>query len=278
MIRQAVVLAFVGSVAIAAAQSPDTSSAALAFEVASIKPAPKDPPLTIVRPSPDRFYRANITLHNLINYAYDLHTFRIVGGPDWITSDRWDVSAKAESAVPPLQMARLVQRLLADRFALKTHVETRELPIYNLVLARSDGRLGPGMKTAEFDCEPFFSRQRSAQDAPIDPSTGFPRCATSIRTSPGVMTVRHNGARTSRFAVFLSTAADRWIEDRTGLAGRYDIELTYQNDRLLLPGAQPREAPALFTALQEQLGLKLEPSRGAVEVLVIDSVERPSPD
>ena len=99
-------------------------------------------------------------------------------------------------------MTKLVQRLLADRFALKTHVETRELPTYDLVLARSDGRLGAGMKPAEFDCEPFFNRERPPQDAPTDAATGMPRCAIALRTSPGVMTARFNGTRTARLSIF----------------------------------------------------------------------------
>jgi uncharacterized protein (TIGR03435 family) len=279
MIRSALILVvLVGSVAVLAAQTQNAPGPSATFEVVSIKPAPKVPPLAIVQPSPNRFYRANITLQNLINYAYDMRGFRIIGGPDWVTSDRWEVSAKADTAVAPAEMPRLVQRVLADRFALKVHSETRVLPIYNLVLARSDGRLGPQMKPAEFDCEPFFSRERRTQDSPIDAGTGVPRCATSFRTGPGVMTARYNGTPASRLAVFLSTEVDRLIVDKTGLSGSYDIELTYQNDRMLLPGAQRREAPALFTAVQEQLGLKLEPARGPVEVLVIDSVSRPTPD
>jgi uncharacterized protein (TIGR03435 family) len=278
MIRRAVVLAVAGGVAIGAAQTGNSATSDPQFEVASIKPATNVSSAVNVQQSPDRFYRASITLRNLINYAYDMRPFRIIGGPEWVASDTWNVSAKSETAVPPLEMARLVQRLLVDRFALKTHVETRELPIYNLVLGRSDGRLGPQMKPAEFDCEPFFSRERRAQDSPLDPATGIPRCATTFRVSPGVRTARYNGTPISRLATFLSTDVGRSIEDKTGLSGSYDVELTYQNDGMLLPGAQPKEAPALFTALQEQLGLKLEPARGPVEVLVIDSVERPTPD
>jgi uncharacterized protein (TIGR03435 family) len=271
------VLAFVGSIAVVLAQAPDPASSARAFEVASIKPASNQLPAGIVQLSPDRFYRASITLRNLINYAYDLREFRIIGGPAWTGTERWEVSAKAETAVQPLEMTTLVQRLLADRFALKVHRETHDLPIYHLV-ARSDGRLGPQMKPAEFDCEPFFRRERRTQDAPIDPATGFSRCAISFRTGAGVMTARYNGAPMSRLALFLSTEVDRVIVDRTGLNGSYDIELTFQNDRVLIPGSKPKDAPALLTALQEQLGLRLEPARGPVDVLVIDSVERPTPD
>jgi uncharacterized protein (TIGR03435 family) len=277
--RGLLVLAFVaGTVAVSAgplAQGPEPGET---FEVASIKPAPKELPLGGAPSSPDRFYRANITLQNLINYAYDMRAFRIIGGPAWISSDRWEVSAKAATALQPSQMARLVRRLLADRFALKVHTETRDLPIYHLVLARADGRLGPQMKPSELDCEPFRTGERSSRESPIDPVTTFPRCGLNFRTGPGVTTARYDGTPTTRLATLLSTTVDRFIVDKTGLSGSFDVELTYQDDRMLLPGAQQREAPALFTALQEQLGLRLESARGPVDVLVIDSANRPTPD
>jgi uncharacterized protein (TIGR03435 family) len=277
MFRSALIFAFGFGVAVLSAQAPD---AAPAFEVASIKPAPNEPPLPVGLPSPDRFYRPTVTLRSLINYAYGVQDFRIVGGPEWAASERWQVSAKAATAVPPLEMARLVQRLLADRFAIKAHMETRELQIYYLVPARNDGRLGPQMNAAEFDCEPFLTGERRAMDAPIDPETGITRCATRVRMGGGVRTVRYRGVASSRLARFLSTAVNRVILDNTGLRGSHDVELTFQDDTAFIGSGsrRQREAPSLFTALQEQLGLKLEPARGPVEVLVIDSVERPTPD
>ncbi len=115
-------------------------------------------------------------------------------------------------------------------------------------------------------------------DAPVDPTTGFARCSINFRTGGGVTTARYNGTPMSRLALFLSPDVDRWIVDKTGLSGSYDIELTYQDERALPPGATQREGPALFTALEEQLGLRLDADRGPVETLVIDSVERPTPD
>jgi uncharacterized protein (TIGR03435 family) len=250
------------------------------FEVASIKPAAEQPPVGIIPPSPDRFYRANTTLRTLLNYAHDLRDFRIIGGPAWTSSDRWEVSAKAEGAVGAREMRRLVQRLLADRFALKTHPETRELPIYNLVLARGDGRLGSQIKPAAFDCEPFLNGERRTVDAPLDSTTGVSRCATNIGVGGGVRRVRYRGVSLSRVGVLLSTVVNRVIVDKTGLSGSYDVELAFQDDTAFIGDGRRRQldAPSLLTGLQEQLGLKLEPSRGPVEVLVIDSVSRPTPD
>jgi uncharacterized protein (TIGR03435 family) len=277
MIRAALILMFVGGVVGASAQAPDAGPA---FEVASIKPASNEPPLPFGQLSPDRFYRGTVTIRNLINYAYGMQDFRIVGGPAWAASERWQVSAKAVTAVPPSQMAKLVQQLLADRFAMKAHTETRDLPIYVLVPARGDDRFGPQMNAAEFDCEPFLTGERRTVDAPVDQETGFSRCATRIGIGGGVRTVRYRGVTSSRLASFLSTAVNRVIVDKTGLRGSHDVDLTFQDDTAFIgPGSRrQREAPSLFTALQEQLGLKLEPSRGPVDVLVIDSVERPTPD
>jgi uncharacterized protein (TIGR03435 family) len=275
--RAALTLLFVGGVAVLSAQAPDASPA---FEVASIKPAASQPPRVLVQSSPDRFYRATVTLQDLIIYAHRLQGFRIIGAPEWAATERWEVSAKAENAVSPALMARLMQRLLADRFALKTHSETRDLAIHHLVAARGDSRLGPQIKPAEFDCEPFLTGERRTVDAPIDPKTRFSRCATNIGMGGGVRTVRYRGVSSSRLAVFLSTAVNRVIIDKTGLSGSYDVELKFQDDTAFI-GPGPRrqiEAPSLFTALQEQLGLKLEAARGPVDVLVIDSAERPTPD
>jgi uncharacterized protein (TIGR03435 family) len=277
MPRLVPIFAVVSSITLAAqVPAPET----LRFEVASVKRAASEPPLPGGPTSPDRFYRTNITLRNLINYAYDLRLFRILGGPEWTGSDRWDVSAKAERAPSLAEMRTMVQRLLAERFGLKAHLETRDLPTYDLVLARDDGRLGPNMKPAAVDCEPFRSGQRAMREAPLDDAKRFPRCGTSFSIGGGVRTARYNGTPMSRLAVFLQTDANRVVIDKTGVSGSFDIELTFEDEESLkyFPGAKQREAPSLFTALQEQLGLKLESSRGPVEVLVIDSVDRPTAD
>ena len=116
-------------------------SQALRFEVASIKPAPKDIAVPTGAPAPDRFYRSNIELLNLINYAFDMRAFRIFGAEGWASTDEWEVSAKADRPLNLAEMRAMVRQLMADRFGLKIHRETRELPIYHLVVARDDKRL-----------------------------------------------------------------------------------------------------------------------------------------
>ena len=134
------------------------------------------------------------------------------------------------------------------------------------------------MKPAEVDCEPFRSGKRPMQEAARD-GNGFPRCGTRFSFGAGIRTARYDGTPTSRLAEYLQTDVSRVVIDKTGLTGSFDIELTFEDDSFALPpGATRREGVSVFTALQEQLGLKLESARGPVEVLVIDSVERPTPD
>jgi uncharacterized protein (TIGR03435 family) len=176
----------------------------------------------------------------------------IEGGPAWMDSDRWDIAAKAGS--PTAAMLPMIRTLLADRFKLVTHHETRELPVYELVLARRDGRLGPSMR----------------------PSTGQSRFQQRI----GVLT-----GSAVPINILVTTLANaglvrRAVIDRTGLSGTYDIELHWGVD---IPAGRgidvpPSDAPSIFTAVQEQLGLKLESTKGSVDVLVIDHVERPAED
>jgi uncharacterized protein (TIGR03435 family) len=247
------------------------------FEVASIKPAAKD--IALPGPSaPDRFYRRSISLLDLINYAFDMRAFRIFGADGWPSTEQWDISAKADRPLNLAEMRTMVQQLMADRFALKIRRETRDLPIYHMVVARDDKRLGPQMKPAAVDCEPFRSGQRPMQEAPRD-ENGFPRCGTRFSIGAGIRTARYDGTPTGRLAAFLQTDVNRAVVDKTGLTGSFDIELTFADEQFVLPpGATRREGVSVFTALQEQLGLKLESARGPVEVLVVDSAQRPTPD
>ena len=257
----------------AIAQAPPQS-----FEVVSIKPRVTEPPLGGAGGTPpDRFERPDTTLVLLIRYAHDLFDFQVVGGPDWVRSKRWEVSAKAPGPVAGAAAMRpLVRRMLADRFALKAHIEMRELPIYNLVLARSDGKLGPKIKPAAADCTPFLTGQRPMQESPRDPENGFPLCSSGASFGGGVITPRLNGQPLSGLIRTLEATLQRRVVDKTGLKGKYDIELTYVDEQYQAQRTDASDGAALFTALQDQLGLKLESSRGPVDVLVVDSVSEPT--
>ena len=277
--RITLLAAFLGSVAALSAQSPASPQTRppLAFDVASVKPAAQERTGQAGSPSPARVHFANITLLRLIDFAYDLRPYRSLGAPQWVGSERWEVSARSDRVPAPGERRAMLQHLLAERFGLKAHIETRELPIYTLVLARGDRRLGPNMKPAIVDCEPFRSGQLSLA-APDVPDDVRRRCGVADRLwGGGAVTTYHAGFSTTRLARSLEESVNRVIVDKTGLTGSFDIELTYE-DRRFLGSSKPREAPALLTAVQEQLGLRLVASRGPVDVLVIDAVARPMPN
>src|SRR5262245_30482040 len=143
--------------------------------VVSVRPSD-----TVVRvrsdASPDRFDWLDVTLAMLVRDAFELFEFQVVGGPDWLHAKRWDVSAKA-TALEPDEARRLVRQLVEGRFALKAHTEMRDLPVYNLVLARADGRLGPRIRRSTVDCTPFLTGQRPMRESPPDPDNRFGLCS-----------------------------------------------------------------------------------------------------
>jgi uncharacterized protein (TIGR03435 family) len=237
------------------------------FEVASIKRNISVGQLSSVNGQPGgRITVTNHTLRNIVRNVNRLQSYQIVGGPDWVDRDRWDIVAKGEGDPAFEQLVAMMQTLLADRFKLVTHRETRELPIYALVPARADSRFGSQfrMSTAT-DCTPEAEAARARAGVPPPPPGGRPRCG--LRLNTGVMMT--SSATMADIVRALSSVVERQVVDKTGLTARYDLDLTWKDDA---------EGPSLFTAVQEQLGLKLEPQRGAVEVLVIDSAERPVED
>ena len=254
------------------------------FEVASVKPNKSgDQRVMMQLPPTGRLTATNISLRLLLRQAYDVQDFQIVGGPNWLNSDRFDIVAKApEGMTSPEQIRPMLRALLADRFKLVAHNETREMPIYSLVPARSDGRLGPRLSVAKVDCQ---SRQtaRRGGPPPAPPQPGQPiECGAMM--GPGNLNV--GGMPMSELARSLSPLVGRIVIDKTGLNGRYDFQMTYAPEgRGFGPapgGGEPPpvdpNTPSLFTALQEQLGLKLESERAPVDVVVIDRVEQPTED
>jgi uncharacterized protein (TIGR03435 family) len=229
-------------------------------------------------------------LRQLITFAYVLAPFQLAGGPSWIASDRFDMVAKLEgnpefgmpgSGPDPIQLA--MRTLLADRFALKTHRETREMDIYALTLVKP-GAPGPGLKPATTDCAAQIKAGPRAGGPPPGPPqippSGILPC--SIMGSPGM--IRFGGFPISQLTTMLGGQSGRMVVDRTGLTGNWEFVLTFAAEQrgqpppgVEVPAPDPN-APSLFTALQEQLGLKLESTKGSVDVLVIDSVEQPTSD
>ena len=254
------------------AQSPQPATPG--FEVASVKRNLSDDPSGYVRVEEGaRFNAVNAPIALIIRQAFGLLAFQVVGLPDWAGSERYDIKATARDGVDVFpNMAPLLRSLLSERFAFRGHMETRQQPTYDLVVARADQRLGPNMSKATLDCG-----TRTTATPPTGPS-GESLC--SISFGPGRISVR--GYSIARFAQSLTTPVQRIVVDKTRLAGGWNFDVVYTPDQpAMLNGAvvpPSPDAPSLFTAVQEQLGLKLEASRGPVEMLVIDHLDRPTPD
>jgi uncharacterized protein (TIGR03435 family) len=222
----------------------------------------------------------NNAVQNLIRAAYGVQTYQIVGAPDWVTSERYDVSARAEGNPPRDQMALMLRRLLSERFKMVARRETREIPIYALVVARPDRSLGAGLRPAAVDCRAITAAAEQRGVAPELPAPRGNRPACGTRSMPGLM--MGTGVSMSDLARNLALPADRLVVDQTGLMGSWDLDLKYVPSGPMpnVPGVPPPadDGASLFTAVQEQLGLKLEPQRAPAEVLVITSIQRPTED
>lgn len=232
----------------------------LRFAVASVK-VTDDRRATFDTPlNGNRFTAAGVTLKMLISYAWDKQISQISGGPDWLDSERYDIDARPESAVTGEQVLQsirsMLQSLLADRFKLAVHTESRQAPVYQLVLAKNGPRLKETSAGARVPNQQMARGQIIASATPL-----------------------------SQLLPLLSVLVQRQVVDKTGLIGKYDFTLTYtleaSRDGAIgpnVPAPVDPNAPSVFTALQEQLGLKLESGRDAVEVLAIDHAEKPDPN
>jgi uncharacterized protein (TIGR03435 family) len=212
----------------------------------------------------------------LIREAYRIDENQIIGAPDWTRNERFDVNAKLEREAPivrgvPGERQFALQSLLGERFKLVVHRERREVPMYALVMARADRKPGPGLKPLSYDCSPEAA---AARRAAAEAGTPLAVCGTRVNTGRIQF-----GGPLSAFAQAFSPDG-RSLVDRTGLTGSWEFTLTFtpepepvRPERSEPPPFDP-DGPSLLTALQDQLGLKLESIRGPVEVLVVDRVER----
>ena len=244
------------------------------FEAASVKRRTEPGGGYMRREPGGRFTAQGVSLQDLIVFAYNVQPYQIVDGPRWLDTERWDVTA---TGAPPAPEAVLValQRLLADRFSVVIRRETRELPVYALVLARIDGRLGPQLKPSALDCA---AAQAEAARTGVIP----PNAKQVCRMEGRVGSIQIGGAPLTDFAAMLSTRMQRTVVDQTGLKGPWDLTLTYTPEPSQIargslgPGDQPSfdpNGPSIFTAVQEQLGLKLDATRAPVGVLAISRAE-----
>ncbi len=267
------------------AQSENANAARPQFEVASIKPSAPDQRGMFINTAPGgRLNITNMPLKEIMVLAWRIQPYQISGAPAWIESTRYDISAKPDRAPKQDEAPLMLQALLADRFQLKIHHETKELPVYALVLANKDGKLGPQLTpTKEGSCTQF-----DPSKPPPPPEPGKPPVLGCGGMHMGPEGLGAAGVEVDRLAPVLSRILGRTVIDKTGLTGKFNIQAHWTPDQNQLQamtgGAQPDEpvpqfdpnGPSIFTAIQEQLGLKLESQKGPVDILVIDHVERPS--
>ena len=261
-----------------------------AFEVASVKPNRDAAAVPRFQAAPGRYTWTAYTLQSLIDLSHQRTAFdrrEVLGGPDWIDKDRFDVVVQAEAGAAltdpdgfPGPVFAMVRAVLTDRFGLVAHNEVRERPVYALTVARRDRQLGAGLAPVQTDCTEAM--RRMVAPAPGGPPPGPPPC--SFGGGPG--RIQGNVASLAMLSALLGQTVGRPVIDRTGVAGYFNITLEYAPEAgitgPLPPGVPPPDAPvnsnapSLFTAVQEQLGLTLEPTRAPVDVLVIDRATKPT--
>ena len=253
------------------------------FEVASVRTNRSGALQWDFDAPPGRVVGTNVVLRDLIRFAYNIYggdwDIRI-DAPEWIKTARFDIDATTQGVVPAARAMSMLRQLLADRFALKVHYENRLRPIYELVRARADGRLGPQITPNTVDCGALGTANQAAIAAGKPPLVTFdpskrPVCG-SRATGPNEIS---SGAFTmEQLAMQLSRPVGRPVTNNTGLSGGFDYDLRWAPEQTGADAGALRESalPSIFTALEEQLGLKLVPGRGPVQVLVIDSIRQPA--
>lgn len=257
------------------------------FDVVSIKPNPSGSLIRSIGPQPGGFGGLNVSARELIAYAYGISqntsSIQIVGGPAWLDRERFDVDARLAVRLAPAQYAPLLQRMLTERFHLQMHREQRDLPVYALVASREDRSPAPGMRANPVDCEARRAAARAAGGPPPLAGTGIappdrPVCA--LRITPGIL--RGAAVTMPVLATYLGGVAGRLVIDKTGIPGTFDIDLEWTPDASPAPDTSRQDdrppapnGPSLFTALQEQLGLKLQSDAAPMDLVIIDRLERP---
>jgi len=212
--------------------------------------------------NPGGVYRMDDGSLSVLLYSAYPDVVDIVGLSGWMVSEHYDVQVKAQREPTASERALVIRQLLGDRFKLKARVEQQDRPTYALKLARADKPFGPNLRRAPIDCADFVKLPAEKQSAVPAPSNNGRRCGTMVN-SAGMVS---GGISMKRLADNLSGRAGRTVVDETGLPGDYELTLEFAPD------------VSIFTAVREQLGLTLDASRGLLPVLIVDQVERPTPD
>ena len=252
---------------------------ALRFEVASIKPYTDEGPARVRLQPPARLNVTGASARMLLQTAFRVRGDQIIGLPDWSDANRYSVVATGPDGAPITAIPTMLGNLLVDRFGLSIHRETREIQRFDLVLARDDGKLGPALSPTSAGCQASIE-QRAPSAAPPPAAADTAPCGT-MQAGPGL--ARAAGVTIGRLVQLLSQASGRTVNDMTGLTGLYDFTLKFNPemnvDTTRDTGAAPLfDAPNLFTALPEQLGLRLVSQRGTAQVVVVDRIAPPTAD
>jgi uncharacterized protein (TIGR03435 family) len=279
--------AIVSALAAVAVTTSHAQVPATSFEVAAIRRS--GPPITSVLPGSNSFMRTlpggrwsvqNMTLGMMLQLTHERLPEQLVGGPAWLYTERFDIVAKAAAGSSETQITAMAKQLFVDRFALRTHTEQRMLPVYAIVLGRTDGKLGQGLRATSMDCEAIAAARQRGEPLPRAANgSPLPCGGTTLNVVDGVRQLRMNGQPLVNVFRLLGVRLDRPLIDRTGLTGRFDIALDYVPEAAFAPGAVP-QADGLppLQAIQAQLGLKVDRRDEMVDVLVIGHVEMPTLD
>jgi uncharacterized protein (TIGR03435 family) len=240
------------------------------FEIAAIRRSRPETKWSYHLGPGSRAIMTGFRVRDLILLAWHTQDFRILGEPAWADSDRFDIEARAQATPTEDEFRLMVRSLLEERFHLVLRSESRQMPVFNLV---PDGKPANLVRTKEGTCAPFDTSAgaNDPQDPQAKPFCGFSEHLVQNGNGP-VTQLRARGVTTALLARVLGTTLDRQVNDETQIPGTFDFVLEYAPDN------QPTVdgPPSLFTAIREQLGLKLESARGPVDVFVVDNVQRPS--
>ena len=260
------------------ASVPAAQTPRVEFDVVSIKRSSPDARGGGIRTLPDgTTIVTNHPIRSMIFTAAPVSRTpvrEVTGLPEWAESENYDITAKPPAGSTPQQRSEMWRTLFAERMKLVAHVEERERDTFALVMAHSDGRLGPQLKRSTLDCSPRPQASTPPPPPDFDPKSAMNRCGGLF----GQGSIVSGGMSIDRLVPSLTGLAGRQVIDQTGLRGDYAFTLTFSQRRTPATSqdSAPDDAPEFFTALQEQLGLKLQPEKTIVPILVIDHIERPS--
>jgi uncharacterized protein (TIGR03435 family) len=260
------------------AQGPEpVLSPTLSFDVSSVKVDNSETRAPMLW-RPGGHFTMRLPIQSLVSIGYQVPLYRIVGLPDWVRTVFFDINARADRQVTIEERPAYYRGLLEERFMLKAHLERREMPVYQLVLARSDGRLGPGLRRSDANCEAAIAENRRRADAGERPAPPAPGVRPVCAAIGGPANLTAGAVDIAILTGLFSSGLERPVIDKTGLSGRFDIDFRSAPMRVADAARAPADLPSVFTAVQEQLGLELQPATAPVTVLVVDHLGMPSAD